>query len=88
MFYQTFLSPQVKQCAISTCKDGIYELPHELPNDLRLRILGNYEKSGKCPKCFVDTCKKTFEKQKLNFSLSALLVSNISLKYFVNDCRL
>ena len=22
-------------------KDGMYELPHELPNDLRLRILGN-----------------------------------------------
>ena len=22
-------------------KHGIYELPHELPNDLRLRILGN-----------------------------------------------
>ena len=27
-------------------KYGIYELPHELPNDLRLRILGNYEISG------------------------------------------
>ena len=25
----------------------MYELPHELPNDLRLRILGNYEISGK-----------------------------------------
>ena len=37
MFYQIFLSPQVKQCAIITCKHGIYELPHELPNDLRLR---------------------------------------------------
>ena len=24
-----------------TYKHGIYELPHELPNDLRLRILGN-----------------------------------------------
>ena len=22
-------------------KHGIYELPHELPNDLRLRIVGN-----------------------------------------------
>ena len=35
MFYQIFLSPQVKPCAIITYKHGIYELPHELPNDLR-----------------------------------------------------
>ena len=46
MFYQIFLSPQVKRWAIITYKHGIYELPHELPNDLRLRdlrlkILGN-----------------------------------------------
>ena len=36
-----FVSPQVKQCATITYKRGIYELPHELPNGLRLRILGN-----------------------------------------------
>ena len=47
MFYQIFLSPQVKQSVIISNKLGIYELPHELPNDLRLRILGNYDKSGK-----------------------------------------
>ena len=41
MFYQIFLSPQVKRCAIITYKHDIYELPHELPKDLRLRILGN-----------------------------------------------
>ena len=35
MFYQTFLSPQVKRCAIITNKHNIYELPYELPNDLR-----------------------------------------------------
>ena len=35
MFYQTFLSPQVKRCAIITYKHNIYELPYELPNDLR-----------------------------------------------------
>ena len=27
--------------AIITYKYGIYELPHKLPNDLRLKILGN-----------------------------------------------
>ena len=35
MFYQIFLSPQVKRWAIITYKHGIYELP----NDLRPRIL-------------------------------------------------
>ena len=29
-------------------KHDMYELLHELPNDLRLRILGNEEISGKC----------------------------------------
>ena len=41
MFYKIFLSPQVKRWAFITCKHRIYELPHELPNDLRLTILGN-----------------------------------------------
>ena len=44
MFYQIFLSPQVKRWVIMTYKHGIYELPHELPNDLRLRKLGNIRK--------------------------------------------
>ena len=34
MFYQIFPSPQLKRYAIITYKQGIYELPHELPNDL------------------------------------------------------
>ena len=29
MFYQIFLSPQVKRCVIITYKHGVYELPHE-----------------------------------------------------------
>ena len=37
MFYQIFLSPQEKRCAIITYKHGIYELPHELPNNVRLK---------------------------------------------------
>ena len=32
---------------IITNKYGIYKLPHELLNDLKLRILGNQERSGK-----------------------------------------
>ena len=47
LFYQIFLSPKVKQSMIISNKQGVYELPHELPNDLRLRILGNKEKLGK-----------------------------------------
>ena len=46
MFYEILLSPQAKRCAIITYKHGMYELPYELPNNLRLRILGNYEILG------------------------------------------
>ena len=35
MFCQILLSPQVKRWAIISHKHDIYELPHELPNDLR-----------------------------------------------------
>ena len=36
MFDKIFVSPQVKGIMIISNKDGIYELPHKLPNDLRL----------------------------------------------------
>ena len=40
MFYQIFLSPQVKRWVIITCKHGIYELSHELPNEFeRIKVL-------------------------------------------------
>ena len=32
---------------MSSIANLVYELPHELPNDLRLRILGNKEILGK-----------------------------------------
>ena len=41
MFYQIFLSAQVKQCGIITYKHDAYELLHELPRNLRRRILEN-----------------------------------------------
>ena len=47
MFYQISLSSQVKRSPIISNKHGIYELSHELPNDLRLRILGNWKISRK-----------------------------------------
>ena len=33
IIYQIFLSPQVERNVIISNKHGIYELPHELPND-------------------------------------------------------
>ena len=41
MFYRSLFSAQVKRCSITTYKHGIYELPQELPNNLRFRILVN-----------------------------------------------
>ena len=42
MFYQIFVSPQLKRWAIITYKHGIYELPHELPNNLKLKKSDKY----------------------------------------------
>ena len=45
-----FSSPEVKLRISNSNKHGIYELLHELKNDLRLRILENYKKPGKSQK--------------------------------------
>ena len=34
ILYQIFFSPQVKRSMIISNKNGIYESPHESPNDL------------------------------------------------------
>ena len=39
MFFQIFISPQVKRSAIISYTDGIYVLSQKLPNNLRLRYL-------------------------------------------------
>ena len=41
MFDQIFFLPQVKQSVIISDKCGIYELAHDLPNNLRLGMIGN-----------------------------------------------
>ena len=46
MAEQIFLSQQAKQSLFISNK-YIYELLHELPNHLRLQILGNWEILGK-----------------------------------------
>ena len=48
MFYQIFLSQKVKKCEIINYKEDIFELSHELPNNIRPTILGNYYIPGKC----------------------------------------
>ena len=57
MIYRIFLSPQAKRWVIITYKHGIYELPHELPNSLKLKVLGNIRKFSKThemiPQCAV-----------------------------------
>ena len=47
MVEQIFLPPQVKRSVIISIRIDIYELSHEFLNDLRLRILGNYETAEK-----------------------------------------
>ena len=42
-----YLWPGLKRCSIIPYKHRIYQLPHELLNDLGLTILGNQKKSGK-----------------------------------------
>ena len=41
IFYYGSDSPQVKQNLISSIADLVYKLPHNLSNDLRLKMLGN-----------------------------------------------
>ena len=58
MFYQIFLSPQVKRWSIITNKHGTYELPHKLsnfaaggakvPTQEKKKDLGNSALLGKC----------------------------------------
>ena len=42
IYYEIFLPLRVKQCEIITYKHGIYELPHELSNHLRLKEIRIY----------------------------------------------
>ena len=101
IFYQIFCSPQVKQSVIICKKHGIYELSHELPNDFRLRILGNWKISIKSQNFTglqpstqpfmqneLSMLPKTTEKQTFNFSRSVLfyMKTRVCLKYFVHHC--
>ena len=45
ILFQVFYSLQVKGSMIISNKHGTYMLPHELQNDLKIRILEKYERS-------------------------------------------
>ena len=47
VFPLKFDSPQVKRNLISSIIKVLYEFSHELQNDLKLRVLGNYQILGK-----------------------------------------
>ena len=77
MFYQIFLSPQVKRRAIVSRKHCIYNLSHELPSELGLRILRNYEKSGKFQKFIeLETSTQPFVLNEKVFNTSQILLKN------------
>ena len=90
MFWQIFLSPQMKRSVIVINIHGIYELPHELPNNLRniTKISKLHRMIAQCPIPlpkwkFCQYQQKTLKKQKLNLSLSALfhMKTRICIKY-------
>ena len=50
MLHQIFLSPQMKLRVIISNKHGIFVLLYDLPNNLRIRTLENWEISIKSEK--------------------------------------
>ena len=76
MFYEIPFLPQVKRCAIMPYKNGIYEMPQEFPNDLKIYDLRKF---------FFDTSKFFLKKQKLNFCLKKPMKTRFSLIYAVTD---
>ena len=49
MFWQIFFSPQVKWSAVVSNKHAIYELPHELRNDLGTEKIRKRRENLKAP---------------------------------------
>ena len=102
ILYQVSFKPQEKRRVIISNKHGIYELPHEFPNNLGLSNLEirkykenlktslNYSlvPSVNTKMKFCQYYQKTAEKWKLNFSRSALFhkKSRVCLKYLVHGC--
>ena len=57
MFYQIFLSPQVKWSAIISNKHDIYGLPHDLPSKRKKETWEISPETRACLKYFVSDCR-------------------------------
>ena len=68
---------------ISSISNLVYELPHELPNDLRLRILGNKEILGKSQICVETEPSTQSPFQKLDFGNSSQKTRKIRYQTFL-----
>ena len=85
MFYQFFLPPEVKRCTIITWKYGIHELTHELPNDLRLRILRTSKNESLVPnlsakiKVYLILAKKFWKIKLKIFPVACYFTSKLEL---------
>ena len=67
-----FDSSQVKQDLISSIINFVYELPHELPNDLRLRILGATADVKGNHQCQQRWCENRCSEYRCNVIIGAL----------------
>ena len=86
---------QSERNAIISNKHGIYDLPHKLLNDIRLKIFGIQNLSGKSQNFIglyrsAQPHQKSAKMQKLDFSPTAPIhiKTIVCLKYFVPDCCL
>ena len=70
MFQYKLEQPQVKRNVITSKGNLVYELPHELPNGLRLRILGNVELLGRSQIWLQIQPSNQSPLQKFNFGIS------------------
>ena len=66
MFHHLFSSPQVKRSPVISNKPDIYELPHELPNDLK-----NWESSEQFQNLMKLYCSVQPSSQKQHFVILA-----------------
>ena len=84
MFQYRSDQPQVKRNVIPSIANLVQELPHELPNDLRVRILGNIEILGK-PQIWVETQRSAQTPfQKLNFGVTAKKHTEVDIQLFLS----
>ena len=80
-----FFKYLAKRYLISSITNLVLELPHELPNDLRLRKLGNIRKMSN----WVETQPSAQSSFILHFwgLVQFYCISLLFAKYFVQDCR-